>query len=539
MSKILKTVKAVAAVAAAGAAGVAIKAKTEDKTVKRIVVEEAGDSLINTLVSAVGAALPMPKFENLEDYESENFYAGHDTFIEKAKRGAKWKFGYARESLTPDDYLTNRYYIAGYLHFPPNAMTGVLDDIAVRAICLDDSSGRGAVAFAVIDCVGLSGTDVREIRERLEDFAKEKGIASINVSAVHCHSGVDTQGLWGDLPAIVKNNVKAIKKNRPEDLISGKNKQFMQRLFELSAKAITDAYNGMKAGKLSFAMTDKLNHNRDKRPPDVIDKNLLTLHFEPTDGSRQTVAAFFAAHPVSVGYNNTECSGDFIYYMEEEVNKADKNFIYFQGAELAVATNGDFIPEDIPDDRSFIRYGRAMGRYVANIPDEEKTKLSPIINIRHSEAYVPCKSPILRLAGQAGIINNKVLRSGKKSTDLCIATEIGFVEMGNELAFALVPGEIAAEIQLGGAPDEITSYNRRPWNYPTLNSMTERHLTVIGLCNDAIGYILPDNDFGSMLAKLHYEESVSTGNRAGSCITIAFKRLTEECDRLRAVKSKK
>ena len=68
MSKILKTVKAVAAVAAAGAAGVPFKAKTEDKTVKRIVVEEAGDSLISSLINAVGKALPMPEFEKLEDY---------------------------------------------------------------------------------------------------------------------------------------------------------------------------------------------------------------------------------------------------------------------------------------------------------------------------------------------------------------------------------------------------------------------------------------------------------------------------------------
>ena len=53
-------------------------------------------------------------------------------------------------------------------------MSGVIDDQAVRVICLDDSSGRGSVVFAVIDCVGISGTDIRRIRERLADFAKKK-----------------------------------------------------------------------------------------------------------------------------------------------------------------------------------------------------------------------------------------------------------------------------------------------------------------------------------------------------------------------------
>ena len=55
-------------------------------------------------------------------------------------------------------------------------MSGVIDDQAVRVICLDDSSGRGSVVFAVIDCVGISGTDIRRIRERLADFAKENNI---------------------------------------------------------------------------------------------------------------------------------------------------------------------------------------------------------------------------------------------------------------------------------------------------------------------------------------------------------------------------
>lgn len=28
-----------------------------------------------------------------------------------------------------------------------------------------------------------------------------------------------------------------------------------------------------------------------------------------------------------------------------------------------------------------------------------------------------------------------------------------------------------------------------------------RELSVIGLCNDAMGYIIPDNDYGSVIAK--------------------------------------
>lgn len=535
MASIIKAIAALAAVGA-GAAAVAAKAKKENMDFRRLVVEEGGDKAIGAVLGAVSAALPTPKWDKLSDYESRDFFSGQSELVQKASRGCKWRLGYARESLVPEDYLINKYYIAGYLQFPPNVMSGVLDDIAVRVICLDDGSSRGAAVFAVIDCVGISNTDVRTIRARLADFAKENNIASINISAIHCHSAIDTQGLWGELPEIIKTNVKAIRSNRPEALISGKSKAFMELVFERTSKAIKEAFASMKPGKLSYSMTASLDHNRDKRPPEVFDKNLLSLRFVPSDGSRQTVAAFMAAHPVSLGEKNTLCSGDYIYYMEEEVNRSGKNFIFFQGAELAIATNsGDFITEDIPGDRGFQVYGRALGRYLSSIPDSEFKPLSPLLNIRVNEVFVPGSGPVLRLAGKAGIVNNRILKTGTKASDVCFVTEIGYAEIGSELAFALIPGELAPEIQLGGAPDAITGYTHTSWDYPTLNSMTDndRHLTVIGLCNDSIGYILPDNDFGSMLAKLHYEESVSAGNRTGSSIACAFEKLTDECKKMK------
>ena len=58
-------------------------------------------------------------------------------------------------------------------------------------------------------------------------------------------------------------------------------------------------------------------------------------------------------------------------------------------------------------------------------------------------------------------------------------------------------------------------------------------LSVIGLCNDAIAYILPDNDFGSVFAPLHYEESVSAGRRTGSNIAHAFLRCVEDAEKSR------
>ena len=58
-------------------------------------------------------------------------------------------------------------------------------------------------------------------------------------------------------------------------------------------------------------------------------------------------------------------------------------------------------------------------------------------------------------------------------------------------------------------------------------------MAVIGLCNDCIAYIVPDNDYGSVFAPLHYEEAVSPGRRTGSNVAGAFLRTAEAAEKIR------
>lgn len=79
-------------------------------------------------------------------------------------------------------------FLGGFLKFPAQEATGILDDLSVRAVCLDDNSGRGVAAFAWIDCVGFMNADVKAIREKLSDLTGEGKLISIDTGSTHIHS---------------------------------------------------------------------------------------------------------------------------------------------------------------------------------------------------------------------------------------------------------------------------------------------------------------------------------------------------------------
>ena len=487
------------------------------------------DFLIDNLVGIINAVIPSVKFTAADSYTAENFYEGTKEFIDKAADGAKWSLGYGSASLQTGNELDGKHYVGGSLSLN-KAATAVYDDQRVRAVCLDD--GRGAVVFAVLDAFGLPLPDVREIRARLADFAKENNIISINISVLHQHSCVDTLGMNGHiLEMLAKNPITNIINSltgSDKKLVNGQNKEFMENLFTVTATAIREACADMKTGSIYYSEIDASDYIYDKREPMVYDTDIHRFRFVPDEeGAKETWLCNAAIHCVGNGAAGTDVTGDYPYYMEKVINEAGANFMLIQGAELAITSDNDPIIEEYGDMDRLERlkyFGKELGELVVN-SEAEETLVEPLLNIRFMEYRVPVTNQILIFAAKMGLVTNKALKTDK---GLEVVTEIGYMEIGDKLGVAIIPGELESAIAYGGALDSSNSYRGESWDYPSMQDIAgkDRDLLVFGLTNDQIGYILTDNDYSSIVSGVN-EEIVATGDVAGSSTITAFEKLID------------
>lgn len=496
------------------------------------------DQLIDVILKGLNKKIPAVQFEKKENFTSEMFFEGMEDYLSTPAANAVWSLGYGSASLQTGDELDGKHYVGGSLSFPKTkAATEIYDDQRVRVIAVNDGSGRGTIVFASLDAFGLSYPDVRGIRKELADFAAANNIVGINISVLHQHSCVDTFGMNGDLLKMIFTNpaLNVINNTFGTDykLLNGQNESFMEHLYDVTVDSIKQAVNSMTTGKMYYSEIEAGEFIHDKREPMVYDTKVHRFRFVPDNGTKETWLCNMAIHCVGNGAAGTAITGDYPYYVEQEVNKAGANYIQIQGAELAITTSHSSldIPEGTPRLESLKIYGTALGKHIVE-SDAAETEVAPLLNYRMKEYTVPVTNQILAFAGKLGALTNKVVATDDNNTELEVVTELGYLEFGTELAVAVIPGELEPAIAYGGYLDAENSWTGTDFDYPTLQEIVgaDKELLVFGLTNDQIGYILEDNDYSSILSGVN-EEIVATGCSAGSTTINAFEELVDSIGR--------
>ncbi len=534
--------------------------------------------IFSTLVGGLNFIVPDSKdFIQVEDRVVENFYEGTETWNDEAKADAKWSLGHAKASLVPSDWEIKDYYLGGFID-PNNGMVNkveeIIDDMQVRVIALSDGSDRGVALFANIDCIGFSNGDIKEIRKRVEAMDLGVEFNSINVSSTHTHSCIDTQGLWTNLfPKLFTNLLKSyipfLEKERGADA------EYMEFVYETAAETMKKAVEDMRSGTLTYAVkevNDEYFNNKNRSQSTSIIDELARFVFTPDDTNyKPTMIVNIAAHPDVAGLpvneidNGRDLSGDYIYYLGEKIEEKGFNFMFFNGAIAGIYEGRGPAGDGVPTERRYeetLRYGYEIANMAlnltntveqieANMTDAEKAKiaeekeiggenytlwyegwepvtekvLEPNLNILIKEVKIKVTNPLIKLVGKLNLVNYTVCKEG---LDYYIFAEIGYMEIGG-VKVAFMPGEIVQDLICGGGSLTADgSYSGKAFECETIYELFGEDAICFGLMNDALGYVVPDNDYTMALLGDHYQEMISLGRYAGSTIMKGFAEIAEE-----------
>ena len=487
--------------------------------------------LLNGALSVVNFFTPSPKFTKKSKYVSKDFYEGTGELNVTPRDNAKWHLGFAVASLLTGNELDGNHFVGGEIRGGRKTATEIYDDMRVRAIAINDGV-NGTVIFAALDLYGLANNEVRVIRSRLSEFAKENDIVSINLFTLHQHSVVDTLGMNGELKEAFLRNPRH-NLLRKGGLKNGKNPDFMENLYNVTAETIKEAVRNLEPGRLVFGMVDASPYVKDQRPPYVNDTNLNRLRFIPDNpDSRSTWIVNWCTHCGGNGSSRREITSDYPYYMEKEIlERANANFIMILGAIQSNAMNKNAELLKLPKEHTPIdimkAYAHAFVDLLLSIPKEAETEVQPLLSIRHREIFLPLKNKVMILAFNVGLFQNAVV---KKGTRLYLVSEIGMASFGENIKVALVPGELEPSLAYGGTVTAAESWSGRDWTMSSIQDMVgnDKKLLVFGLANDQVGYLVADTDFVPMLApESVHVEIVSLSNKCASTLLTELQTLTK------------
>ncbi len=523
--------------------------------------EHAFDNAFSVVQNGLFAALTALNVRfgmtNAKDYkigQSDYFYSGTDGKVS----GPGWKAGFADNSVIPekwrrdaqgntdpDGYCLDKMHSGGgYQAEIDKIYSGQNVNVLVLTNgCDKNGNGKNDLIIMVsVDGVGITSLTCRDIRKGIEEKLSRHGITSedilsCTISATHCHAGLDIQGMyWKRILGVLAANL--IKRFIPGQYMLTLEKDMHDTLIEKTSDAVGRAFSGMESGNLSFFNTDEVNGARDKFNSGAKTQNRFSSFIFESESGKKTIVSNIGAHPVSANAQSTHMTDcDYPYYMKLAMKDAGYDFLFIQGAQAGVSTADAEIGRDAEEwaaskalsrDEWINRYGEeitaelyegcepgfgdmykkgyALAHFVIDAAGE-KEEVAPVVSIKATEMLIDCDFGLLQLGASSGVLGFNAVRSSTANSGYGVIVEIGYIELGENVAFITVPGELSPACVYGTKEgydgntkwEGPQSWSSKNWEYRTLEDMvreasgdSDKQVIVMGITNDAIGYNLPD-----------------------------------------------
>ena len=130
---------------------------------------------------------------------------------------------------------------------------------------------------------------------------------------------------------------------------------------------------------------------------------------------------------------------------------------------------------------------------------------------------------------------NYLIKASEDGTYSAVV-EIGYMEMGKQFKAVFLPGEICQDLVAPNGKSLIASnaVTAQPFDKfvsygaTSASAIFGNDVRCFGVMNDAIGYVVPDNDYTMGDPANHYHELISLGQHVGSALIDGLYELAQE-----------
>lgn len=361
----------------------------------------------------------------------------------------------------------------------PEPAEAIKGDLYVRAMAFEEGDTR--VVIASVDCLGFPGVLADQVRAKVKDVPG----TNILIGATHTHSAPDLyhfpdgQGGHGGDPA------------------------YTQFVIDQAAEAINEAVKNLEPAALKIAVgeaAERIAYNY--YAPELYDRRCGVIQaIDPEAGKVIGTLVNYASHPEILGTGRKTISPDFCGPLYDRIEAATGSMaLYMNGAQGGMVT-ADCRGEDGEDVQTWdecIRIGNLLADEALRIVKDAPLQKEPSLFCASERLSFPVTSPLIKqLFGASGLDYSSV------SDGETISTQMNLINLGTA-QLVNIPGE---------ALPNIGFYLKR--------KMPTEHPFLLGLTNDAFGYILTKEDFGSF-KRYDYVSRTSLGEDTGPVLVDAI-----------------
>lgn len=394
-------------------------------------------------------------------------------------RAADFNAASAMRIVTPDPLLP----VSGGVG-PSHPTSRKLGDLTVRALVLDDGATRLAIVGA--DFLGFPSVLGNKVRARVSGVRPE----NILIGATHTHSAPDCYG-FPDGQGGFASDLK-----------------YLDWVCARMAEAINEAVANLRPAHLKIATGEargKIAYNY--YAEQLYDPRCHVIQAVAHDGQVIATLVNYAIHPEVLGSSQGILSPDLVGPLYQRIQAQGGGMALFMNSAQGGMVTADCRGPDGRDVRTWdecLRIGQLLADEALRIVQPAPLQKTPRLFCAARRLTFPVESAEL-----GAIMKASPLGYASESAD-SMTTQLNLVNIGNAQILT-IPGEALPNI-----------------GYYLKRKMRGEHNLLFGLTNDAFGYILTKEDWGSF-KRYQYVTRVCLGERTGQILVDAALDAVKAC----------